>query len=252
MNLRATHALSILLAFNFIVFLSACWYILCFFKTNLNICVITNPSNSAEINDKVKDLINSGLYKSRAIKIAEELKAIFPAIKSIEKISKGSCRKVIKVQTDLPVFMINNNRVITSGSKIISNSFYSPEFYENLNNFFLEDREVSPAEEALIFNFFKNLNPEVFEKYRIIWHNKTVITLLDKEDSFFYIKTEHETGFPEKLWESVNKIKDKVKTENSKSKKRKNSIWCADIRFGDKIVLTLKGEGEHEGQKFIK
>lgn len=256
MNIRSSHAWNILLALNFIMLLSACWYVICFFRNNLNVCVIPNQFTSDYTNDQIKNLINNGLYKSNALKISQELRTIFPAINIIEKISKSNCRKIIKIKTDLPLYQINNNQVLTSGSQIIYNSFYAPDSYENLYKIYLGGKELTEQEPGLILKFLENLGHSssnlIFENYIITWHDKTVITFLDKSDNFFYVKTEYETGFPEKLLEPINKLKEKIKTENLKTRKKRNSIWCADIRFGDKIVLTLKGEGEHEGQKFIE
>ena len=109
MNLKEGNfkTLSVFLTLNLIVFLSACWYVLCFFKNNSNICVIANQFTSSEINETIKNIIDSGLYKSKAIKIAEELRSKFPAIKAVEKKSKSNCRQIIKVKSDLPSYQVN-------------------------------------------------------------------------------------------------------------------------------------------------
>lgn len=260
MSLKTANLFSLFLALNLIFSLAFVWYILCFYNRNMKISVIVSPLINLKYSQQIKNIVESGLYKSGPDKIFQDLKSEIPAIKAVSKKTKSSVTKLINISAEKPIFKIVSfanskqiEKLLTSDGKIINKECYSPEFYENIYEIYLKNISIDltdNTESLRILNFMKNIKTEILDDYDMTWHDKTLITFCNKTDNNFYIKTEYETGLtPEKL-SKIDILKNKTKSEQSNRKKR-NNIWCADIRFGDKIVLTLKGEGEHEGKKFI-
>lgn len=241
-------------AFSLIFFFAISWHINKLLNKNLKISVITDSLISRNYDSRLKKLIDLNIYKLNAKEIKQELNQQLYPVSLIEKKSKSNSNKILNIKFEKPEFKIisnlNNYKILTNTGKFVDKDFYCPETQENLPIVYTKKDNLDSQESFQILNFLKNIPSEIIENYFITWHDKTNITLLDKTDNFFYLKAENLTLIDNNLLNKTNKIKEKLKRE--KNLKKKNNFWCADLRFRDKIVLSFKGEGEHEGKKFIR
>jgi len=182
--------------------------------------------------------------KSSLAIIAYKLKAAFSHINHIA-ISHISKKLVINVQPHKPRFVINADKVLLESGKVKPRSLFN-------NDILLTIPLLTISESAChidnlsadCFNALNTISPVLLEQYNLCWENEREVWLTDKKKPHFTILTDsHSITHQQKL--DVCGILKKTIESRKDFSRRKSTVWVADIRFDNQVIIFSRGGKGH-------
>ncbi len=218
-------------------------FVFCFFKLkNLNSTFFTNKFFvvydslfSQEIISEVKEFINKNFIKKSLKKSSKILLDKFSIIKNVKFQKNHIDFFTITINSEAPLYLINDNFIFSQNGKIFSKYFFKNENIENLEKITL-NTEIEKLDNQTK-NFLKNIYDELSQEYKISWENHNLVKLKNKNQNFTIITTDQ--FFPDK---NTLEICKKINNEFSQNQNIKGTHEVImDLRFSKQIVVSIKG-----------
>ena len=172
--------------------------LLCSILLILQLCTHRNNAAYTEIDplfsDVQKDTLHNIIQKQRFYSprfLVEYLKQSSPALQSVSVLKRPDQTLDIVLVAQKPIYCINNDYIVTDKHQLVARQLYD-NFYTNqrpsitveqISNILL-DGQVCP----LFLHTLHSVTHNIYEQYRIAWHNPADIWLYDKKNITFAIR----------------------------------------------------------------
>lgn len=129
--------------------------------------------------------------------------------------------------------------------------FFKDEIIDRLPQVTVLDKQINNERvKKELFSFLVALPTDFFDRYEIVWYDKTRIDLIDREQPDVTIGAWHRTRFDEKLRAVITTLQQKIEEKRVGKKgsvKNQRDAWRIDVRMGGQAVLCQERLSRMQG-----
>lgn len=190
---------------------------------------------SNDISLKIQNLaFKQNIKKLNAKELYKLLNQEFDYISKVDINFLANRNAVVKILTEKPILLLNNNFILTDKAKVIAKDIFKEKNIFGLNKVYIEKLENFRTQEN--FDCLKKLSQNFFDDYIIKWIDKNNIILVNKKYNNLIIAITSQ-NIDKSIINKAKKLYKKLSKEKGKDKKVK-----MDLRFNDRIIFShLRG-----------
>jgi len=205
------------------------------------IVLLSETQLSQKGHELIYTFINEEInYKYKPLhEIAYLVKNQFSEIKNIS-ITHIPKKLIIKFNIHKPRFVINDKKIFLESGIIKPKHFFDKNSIELLPKLSLNESLHSNKQFLnTCYSYLENISPELFENYDLIWKTEQEIWLTNKEQPRFSILSDPNSINNNQKLTLCSKLKKNI--ESKKTFSFTKSVWFADIRFDNQVIIFSRG-----------
>lgn len=180
---------------------------------------------------------------------SEALKKEFPALKKITCAYKSKKKTVVTVQCAQPLFVFNNQVVITDHKVQVAQVDFKQSLLTALPHFSVAESEQSHSFSPECVRYARELDPAVHAFYDVEWVESSLIKFHHKQHPQITVlgcaDTKADTILQPACGEVIGALLERKPVKRSAGKGTKND-WCIDRRFKGQMIVFPGGRVTNE------
>lgn len=213
-------------------------------QTPQSVFVQTDSLLADQTSCALTSFIQTSTQHLASAQFSQDLFSQFPSITAYELEKNASGVLACSVEAATPVLSINHSWVLTDNGRLAPATDFSSGVTQPLRNITMPQFCVTDA----FCSCVKNLSPQLFQAYTIVWLNDEEAMLYDQAQPNFAIRFNALTLPQDSVLEQCAVIKSDLEARGVfGSGKKKPQRWIADIRFKNQIVISANAGDERYG-----
>ncbi len=220
------------------------WLAFCY-KRLARIVIMTDSHISRGMRDRLFELIKKYFLPKRqknitASTLCSFIGRYYPFISRVRVRYARKGTLYISVMAEQPAVLLNNSLVITRDGSVAQASDYANYLLNDLLWLETAPREGIELQPTEMAAFMNSLPPFVHERYTCTWHDKTLVTLHDKQQPTITLKTNRDTIINEQIMNAIKRLEKLIiyrkSIKNLSNQGQTN--WCIDLRCKNQLILA--------------
>lgn len=188
----------------------------------------------------IEDVVEShGTARSSFKTLLSAMQRVVPAVAhcSWRLVYPGRVKIVSSAYT--PLVLVNHRWIVMDDGTLLSADQYHELVREQLIPVTVHDHRVMHGRAGKdLISFIRTIPLVWASRFQIIWHDKTMIELVDTSDEKIFIRFRYDRAVTPALLEKISWLEENLRKRPSVIRAKRGERWCIDVRMHDQIVVA--------------